>query len=168
MWTRSYSSIGNFTARVNAFLPLTVSWDDGILSDEKSWTILFKILLQHCALAHPLICTVSVCAQGNWGVQKQQANHGSVGHGEEISYSWISSESNPACDGAKSIFILPAAVRSISSHMSLLYALVPGQWGNWSLLSLGLPGSAFASSLFLFSFFLEDESSTYGPRKLGD
>lgn len=33
--------------------------------DEKSWTVLFKIVLRHFALARPLICTVSAGAHGN-------------------------------------------------------------------------------------------------------
>lgn len=33
--------------------------------DENSWTVLFKIVLRHFALARPLICTVSAGAHGN-------------------------------------------------------------------------------------------------------
>lgn len=33
--------------------------------DEKLWTVLFKIVLRHFALARPLICTVSAGAHGN-------------------------------------------------------------------------------------------------------
>lgn len=98
---------------------LSLSQDDGMLStspSEKSWTILFKIFLHHCALAYSLICTVSVCAQGNRRMQTVDQSGTAKIFGIPEFFLLVV---HPVTVQSYFVIVVPL-VRSISSHMDVV------------------------------------------------